>query len=748
MDSLEDGSRELQDYWNECRILQESRRLSQENEDEQHSPSGVEGECTDERDWLENAGLSEVTEPLFLSGREVSEQDLESALCLLSREQAMAVRRRVDSLNKTIRQRAARYRPRKDIRQVFADVERVSNDSRSRSATPDSLDSGPPSPHRDGFAPVSSPVSPANEHHLIIPGMVNRYEPRRRPTGCSPNSTSVISHQSLFRRASRTCGDVASETADGIRMTGYQRIGSVRVRSGSDPTALSNIEHQAHQDSQHAVVCVSRSTDDGLFNNEAPVEGRRHSDGSSHSDTLGFEETWAEDRLGSSLNISINDSLSSWDEGVGRTWVDFLAEEDMQTLRPLVFLELTALIDNAGIKIAKPKPYKRKRKEDGNLFGVSLSTLLERDRQITAESHSVPLIFQKILTELERRCLWEEGLLRVGGNKQRVESLCSKLEAQFYPRLELCDHLISTASPHDLTNVLKRLLRELPQPLLTTRFLNSFYQTHAMPECGRALNLLVLLLPAEHRATLQALLQFLSCVVSNSVHNKMSLRNVATIMAPSLFPPHLLDDKGCLKMKLSLAAHCCSLTELMIQSADRLWIVPENLVAQLRRINDNHKENKPKSRLLRRKGQIVTRSTVVRECEIPSSLIHVEAPQFLISCLPIPLDKQTTASQVVIRVAELSRECSRNVKSTRRDIKSRALSELAPNGNLSCLLSTGDRDTALRTHFLYEVGGNIGHRRLEPGAQLWAVYQSNPRAKWVIRCDHRNGSSHRLLKRL
>uniref|UniRef100_A0A224X785 Putative casein kinase serine/threonine/tyrosine protein kinase n=1 Tax=Panstrongylus lignarius TaxID=156445 RepID=A0A224X785_9HEMI len=144
-----------------------------------------------------------------------------------------------------------------------------------------------------------------------------------------------------------------------------------------------------------------------------------------------------------------------------------------------------------------------------------------------------------------------------------------------------------------------------------------------MPECGRALNLLVLLLPAEHRATLQALLQFLSSVVSNSVHNKMSLRNVATIMAPSLFPPHLLDDKGCLKMKLSLAAHCCSLTELMIQSADRLWIVPENLVVQLRRINDNHKENKPKSRLLRRKGQIVTRSTVVRECEIPSSLIHV-----------------------------------------------------------------------------------------------------------------------------
>lgn len=47
-------------------------------------------------------------------------------------------------------------------------------------------------------------------------------------------------------------------------------------------------------------------------------------------------------------------------------------------------------------------------------------------------------------------------------------------------------------------------------------------------------------------------------------------------------------------------------------------------------------------------------------------------------------------------------------KSGRRDHKSRALTELAPNGNLSCLLTTADPDMATRTHFLYETGGNIG----------------------------------------
>jgi hypothetical protein len=37
-----------------------------------------------------------------------------------------------------------------------------------------------------------------------------------------------------------------------------------------------------------------------------------------------------------------------------------------------------------------------------------------------------------------------------------------------------------------------------------------------------------------------------------------------------------------------------------------------------------------------------------------------------------------------------------------------ALTDLAPNGNLSCLLTTADPDLALQTHFLYEMGGNIG----------------------------------------
>lgn len=60
----------------------------------------------------------------------------------------------------------------------------------------------------------------------------------------------------------------------------------------------------------------------------------------------------------------------------------------------------------------------------------------------------------------------------------------------------------------------------------------------------RSLNLLVLLLPAENRATLRALLQFTSKLVEyqqrHDLENKMTEHNVAMIIAPSLFPPRYI----------------------------------------------------------------------------------------------------------------------------------------------------------------------------------------------------------------
>jgi hypothetical protein len=63
------------------------------------------------------------------------------------------------------------------------------------------------------------------------------------------------------------------------------------------------------------------------------------------------------------------------------------------------------------------------------------------------------------------------------------------------------------------------------------------------------------------------------------------------------------------------------------------------------------------------------------------------------------------ASKMCEVLAPMELKVSRRVQ---HDMKSRALAELAPNVNLSCILATGSRELSLQTHYLYEVGGNIG----------------------------------------
>lgn len=58
-------------------------------------------------------------------------------------------------------------------------------------------------------------------------------------------------------------------------------------------------------------------------------------------------------------------------------------------------------------------------------------------------------------------------------------------------------------------------------------------------------------------------------------------------------------DKSNLKTQIGHAAVCCRLTETLLRLADTLFLVPPQLLSQLRRLNEQqrnkHKENKPVS---------------------------------------------------------------------------------------------------------------------------------------------------------
>uniref|UniRef100_A0A673JZ96 Rho GTPase activating protein 45 n=1 Tax=Sinocyclocheilus rhinocerous TaxID=307959 RepID=A0A673JZ96_9TELE len=95
------------------------------------------------------------------------------------------------------------------------------------------------------------------------------------------------------------------------------------------------------------------------------------------------------------------------------------------------------------------------------LFGQDFS-------QVSGNSpDGIPFIIKKCIGEIERRALRMKGIYRVNGVKTRVEKLCQAFENG----KELVE--LSQSSPHDISNVLKLYLRQLPEPIMPFRLYNS-----------------------------------------------------------------------------------------------------------------------------------------------------------------------------------------------------------------------------------------------------------------------------------
>lgn len=618
-----DGSTNPQECWEVYKKVMEETKILDDYLEEECSPRSYD-EGEEEAEWLKAAGLGELTEP-WKAGREIQPDELGAVLRPLSRAQAEAVKRRVRSLNLTVKQRFnQRHRVRKpDIRDVFKDAEVSSTGTRSRSATPDSLDSvSGETP--EGISPPSPPnVGVIDTHHenVNVPSFVSIFhrnlhdgkEAGRRNTNVS-SSTQIaaptpLPFQEMFRRSGHWAqrGDVASDS-EGIQLTAYQRLGTIHSprtilprRSGSDLGEVTSVESTAveklsvpkestlKRSSGHTTVTRSHSSLYGMSrpSRDESVIAKPLNRTSSHGH-LSFEEMCKANETKSKV---WQESAFVSDENCEGLGIELLSQRELTRLQSLLWLDLTAVYDKYNVPLTKRKPNKRIPKA-GNLFGVSLSTLLLRDTQVTSEESNIPLVFQKILSELTKRGVKEEGILRVGGHKQKVETLCSELENDFYCKPNEMDSLFKRTPCNDLSVVLKKLLRDLPQPLLTVELIDAFYQSHGVKnpsDLALSLNLLVLLLPVEHRCTLKALLKFLMLVIENQNSNKMSTHNVAMIVAPSLFPPRYIypRDRTDLSAQVNMAAVCTQITEALLNNVDRLWYVPSDLIRQLRRTEED-----------------------------------------------------------------------------------------------------------------------------------------------------------------
>ncbi|XP_063166222.1 rho GTPase-activating protein 18 isoform X1 [Candoia aspera] len=281
----------------------------------------------------------------------------------------------------------------------------------------------------------------------------------------------------------------------------------------------------------------------------------------------------------------------------GTTKIGDLAPQDMKKIRALALIELTALFDILGTELKPQKAAKIKTKESG-LFGVPLLVLLEHDQK-RVPSIRIPLIFQKLISQIEDGKLETEGLLRIPGVAARVKNLCQELESKFHEGTFNWD----SVKQHDAVSLLKFFIRELPQPLLTVEYLKAFQDVQKLPTKKHqlhALNLLVLLLPEGNRDTLKVLLEFLQRVIDHRDKNKMNLKNVAMVMAPNLFMFHGLGSKPTEQSELVMAARTANVMLFMIKYQNFLWTIPTFLVNQVRKQNAESQKKERKDKAMRK----------------------------------------------------------------------------------------------------------------------------------------------------
>ncbi|XP_048100194.1 rho GTPase-activating protein 45 isoform X2 [Alosa alosa] len=189
------------------------------------------------------------------------------------------------------------------------------------------------------------------------------------------------------------------------------------------------------------------------------------------------------------------------------------------------------------------------------LFGRDFSSVLQ------GSSDSIPFIIKKCILEIEKRALKMKGIYRVNGVKTRVEKLCQAFENG----KDLVE--LSQASPHDISNVLKLYLRQLPEPIMPFRMYNSLMglakeslqqaegseggdagKTSELVDSGpdtepavvalvEKLQALLQELPPANITTLRYITRHLQRVSELEQDNKMSPSNLGIVFGPTLMRP-------------------------------------------------------------------------------------------------------------------------------------------------------------------------------------------------------------------
>lgn len=223
-----------------------------------------------------------------------------------------------------------------------------------------------------------------------------------------------------------------------------------------------------------------------------------------------------------------------------------------------------------GVKAPKVKKLgssKQDVKQPVKLFGTAvglLPTVIVDENGV-----AVPRFLVDLLLAIEKD-IAVEGLFRKAGSVVRQKDLRKNIEnLQTWRGVQV----------HDIVSVMKQFLRELPEPLILSRYQDSLSKAQNLEDPGvrvYAIMLLCLLLPKENLDVMRFLMQFLHRVAANSHSNRMDAHNLAVVMTPNLTQLSEKLDK-CNKTLMCQTG----VVETLIVNADRIGMVPDLLVEQV-----------------------------------------------------------------------------------------------------------------------------------------------------------------------
>lgn len=184
----------------------------------------------------------------------------------------------------------------------------------------------------------------------------------------------------------------------------------------------------------------------------------------------------------------------------------------------------------------------RKSAKKKGVFGVPLEIILERDGADSTDGVGpgalrIPAIIEDTIIALKNKDLSIEGVFRKSGNIKKLTEQVAAIDR------EGCDVIRwNDESPHQLAALLKRYLRDLPEPLMTFKLYRVWIAATKISDANKrrqCLHMAFCLLPQTHRDTLEVLFTFFKWVatfhqVDEDTGSRMDVHNLARVIAPNI----------------------------------------------------------------------------------------------------------------------------------------------------------------------------------------------------------------------